>query len=60
MAVVGGLWKVTTGLLDKFGPDRVKDTPLSEAAMAGMAVGAAITGTRPIVEIMFADFSSMF
>ena len=56
VAVVGGLWKVTTGLLDKFGPDRVKDTPLSEAAMAGMAVGAAITGTRPIVEIMFADF----
>ncbi len=56
VATVGGLWKVTTGLLDKFGPDRVKDTPLAEAAMVGMAVGAAITGTRPIIEIMFADF----
>ncbi|MDD4363855.1 MAG: alpha-ketoacid dehydrogenase subunit beta [Atribacterota bacterium] len=59
VAVVGGLWKVTTGLLDRFGPDRVKDTPLSEAAIVGTAVGAAITGTRPIVEIMFADFLSV-
>jgi acetoin:2,6-dichlorophenolindophenol oxidoreductase subunit beta len=59
VATIGGLWKVTTGLLDKFGPDRVKDTPLSETAIVGTAVGAAITGTRPIVEIMFADFLSV-
>ena len=56
IAVYGGLWQVTKGLLDSFGEDRVKDTPLSETAIVGTAVGAAITGTRPIVEIMFADF----
>lgn len=59
VAVYGGLWQVTKGLLDSFGEDRVKDTPLSESAIIGTAVGAAITGTRPIVEIMYADFLSV-
>jgi len=47
---------VTRGLLGKFGPDRVRDTPISEAAIAGTAVGAALSGLRPVVEIMFMDF----
>lgn len=59
VAVYGGLWQVTKGLLVTFGEERVKDTPLSESAIVGTAVGAAITGTRPIVEIMYADFLSV-
>lgn len=52
----GGVFEVTSGLVDEFGEDRIRDTPISEAGFMGAAVGAAATGTRPIVEIMFADF----
>jgi len=52
----GGLYQVTVGLQDEFGEDRVFDTPLSETAIGGSAVGAALTGSRPIIEIMFGDF----
>jgi len=56
IALLGGVMGVTRGLLDEFGEERVRDCPLSETAIAGSAVGAAITGTRPIAEIMYADF----
>ncbi len=56
VAATGGPFAVTRGLLGKFGPDRVRDTPISEAAIAGAAVGAALSGLRPVVEIMFMDF----
>ena len=56
VAVAGGVFKVTVGLLDEFGPGRVLDTPISEAGIMGTGVGAALTGMRPIVEIMFGDF----
>ncbi len=52
----GGVFKATVGLLEKFGPKRVKDTPISEQAILGAAMGAAMTGLRPIAEIMFSDF----
>ncbi len=55
----GGSYKVTEGLLDEFGPGRVIDTPLAEATFTGAAVGAALTGTRPIVELLFVDFAPM-
>lgn len=55
----GGSYKVTVGLLDQFGPKRVIDTPISEASFTGMGVGAAITGMRPVVEILFIDFTSL-
>ena len=55
----GGSYKVTVGLLDEFGPKRVIDTPISEASFTGAGVGAAITGMRPIVEILFIDFTSL-
>ncbi len=53
----GGSYKVTAGLLDEFGKKRVIDTPISEASFTGAGVGAAITGMRPIVEILFIDFT---
>jgi pyruvate dehydrogenase E1 component beta subunit len=53
----GGTYAVTQGLLDEFGPDRVRDAPLSESAFVGAGVGAAIAGLRPIVEIMTVNFS---
>lgn len=56
VAAPGGPFAVTRGLLAKFGPARVRDTPISEAAIAGAAVGAALSGLRPVVEIMFMDF----
>ena len=56
VAVPGGPFAVTRGLLAKFGEGRVRDTPISEAAIAGAAVGAALSGLRPVVEIMFMDF----
>lgn len=56
VAVAGGVYKVTDGLLSEFGPLRVIDTPISEAGIAGLAVGAAMAGRRPVVEIMFGDF----
>ena len=52
----GGIFTVTRGLYEEFGPRRVRDTPISEAAFVGMAVGAAAAGLRPVVEIMFMDF----
>jgi pyruvate/2-oxoglutarate/acetoin dehydrogenase E1 component len=52
----GGVYKVTEGLLEEFGPTRVIETPISESAIVGAAVGAAIMGMRPVAEIMFADF----
>lgn len=52
----GGCFFVTEGLLEKYGPERVRDTPISENAILGCAVGAAMVGMRPIAEIMFADF----
>ena len=59
IAAAGGSFKATRGLLDAFGPDRVYDAPISEAAIAGVAVGAAITGKRPVAEIMFMDFITL-
>ena len=56
LAVPGGPFAVTRGLLAKFGAERVRDTPISEAAIVGAAVGAALSGLRPVVEIMFMDF----
>jgi pyruvate dehydrogenase E1 component beta subunit len=55
----GGLYQVTDGLQDRFGEERVFDTPLSETTLGGTAVGAALTGTRPVVEIMFGDFMAI-
>ena len=55
VALFGGAYGVTRGLLQEFGEDRVRDTPISEAAMIGLAIGAAINGMRPIVEIQFCD-----
>lgn len=52
----GGIFSSTTGLLERFGPERVRDTPISETAFMGLATGAAVEGLRPIVELMFADF----
>ena len=52
----GGIFSSTTGLLERFGPQRVIDTPISETAFIGLGVGAAVEGMRPIVELMFADF----
>jgi pyruvate/2-oxoglutarate/acetoin dehydrogenase E1 component len=56
VAVAGGVFAVTPGLHEKYGPERVFDTPISELALAGAAFGSAVTGKRPVVEIMFADF----
>jgi pyruvate/2-oxoglutarate/acetoin dehydrogenase E1 component len=55
----GGMFGATRGILDRFGPDRIIDTPLSEVAIAGAALGAAMVGLRPIAEIMFGDFISI-
>ena len=52
----GGIFSSTTGLIDRFGPERVLDTPISETAFIGLGIGAAVEGMRPIVELMFADF----
>ena len=52
----GGIFGQFKGLTEEFGRDRVLDTPISEAAIVGAALGAALTGMRPVVEIMFADF----
>ncbi|MBW1802162.1 MAG: alpha-ketoacid dehydrogenase subunit beta [Deltaproteobacteria bacterium] len=55
----GGIFQVSAGLLDEFGPKRVIDTPISEAAFVGGCVGAALTGMRPVAEIMFIDFTTV-
>src|SRR5438093_5753657 len=59
VAEAGTVYKVLTGLVNEFGPDRVLDTPISEAGFTGIAVGAAMTGLRPVVDIMFGDFSTL-
>jgi pyruvate/2-oxoglutarate/acetoin dehydrogenase E1 component len=59
IAIAGGVFAVTTGLYEKYGPERVFDTPISELAMTGAAFGAAVTGKRPILEIMFGDFLAL-
>jgi len=59
IGVYGGAFKAYKGLLDKYGPDRVISTPISEAAIIGAGIGAALTGYRPIVEIMFIDFATL-
>src|SRR6202162_4395751 len=56
VAAAGGVFKATVGLLEKIGPKRVRDCPISEQAILGAAMGAAMTGLRPIAEIMFSDF----
>ncbi len=56
IGAAGGVFKTTVGLQAEFGPDRVRDTPISEQAIVGMAMGAAMTGVRPVAEIMFSDF----
>jgi acetoin:2,6-dichlorophenolindophenol oxidoreductase subunit beta len=56
IAGAGGVFKTTPGLLERFGPRRVIDTPISEQAILGAAMGAAMTGLRPVAEIMFSDF----
>ena len=59
MAVMGNVFAITTGFLEEFGPNRVIDTPISEEGFMGMAVGAAMRGKRPIVELMYNDFVSV-
>jgi pyruvate dehydrogenase E1 component beta subunit len=55
----GGPWGATAGLVEEFGPERVRNTPISEAAICGVAIGAAQSGLRPVVEIMFIDFVTL-
>jgi pyruvate/2-oxoglutarate/acetoin dehydrogenase E1 component len=59
VAAPGGVFKVTAGLFERFGPERVFDTPISELALAGTAYGAAVTGLRPVFEVMFGDFMAL-
>ena len=56
IGVYGGAFGVTNGLLDEFGPERVRDTPIAESAIVGCAIGAALLGMRPVVELQFSDF----
>lgn len=56
VGVYGGAFGVSYGMIDEFGPDRIRDTPISEAVIVGAAAGAAVTGMRPIAEIQFSDF----
>ncbi len=56
IGAAGGVFKLTEGLFERFGPTRVRDTPISEQAIVGAAMGAAMTGLRPIAELMFSDF----
>jgi pyruvate dehydrogenase E1 component beta subunit len=59
IAGAGGVFKATAGLVDRFGPVRVRDTPISEQAIVGCALGAAMMGLRPVAELMFADFAGV-
>jgi pyruvate/2-oxoglutarate/acetoin dehydrogenase E1 component len=59
VAVAGGVFKATPALFERFGPERVFDTPISELALAGAAYGAAVTGLRPVFEVMFGDFMAL-
>ena len=58
MAVMGNVFAITKGFLEEFGPKRVIDTPISEEGFVGMAVGAAMRGMRPVVELMYDDFAT--
>ncbi|MRS05158.1 alpha-ketoacid dehydrogenase subunit beta, partial [bacterium] len=57
VGVWGGTYAVTKGFYDHFGPERVRDTPIAEAAIIGAAIGAALTGTRPVAELMTINFA---
>jgi pyruvate/2-oxoglutarate/acetoin dehydrogenase E1 component len=59
IAIAGGVFAATTGLYEKYGEERVFDTPISELALAGAAFGSAVTGLRPVIEIMFGDFLTL-
>jgi len=59
LGAYGGAFKVTQGLLERFGPERVRDTPISENSIVGVATGAAVLGMRPVAEIMFMDFLAL-
>lgn len=59
IGVYGGVFGVSQGMLEEFGPDRIRETPISEAAFVGAGVGSAVTGMRPIVELMFSDFMTV-
>jgi pyruvate dehydrogenase E1 component beta subunit len=59
VGAAGGVYKVSDGLFTEFGPQRVIDSPISEAGITGLGVGAAMTGMRPIIEIMFGDFTAL-
>ena len=59
IAEMGGSMGVTAGMLDEFGPDRVRNSPISEMAIAGAAIGAALQGMRPVAEIMYEDFAEL-
>lgn len=59
IGIYGGAFAVTRGMYDEFGPERIRDTPISEMAIAGAAIGAALTGTRPVAEIQFSDFLAL-
>lgn len=59
IGIYGGIFQVTAGLLNEFGPERVIDMPIAEAGFTGASVGAALTGMRPVVEIMFIDFTTV-
>jgi acetoin:2,6-dichlorophenolindophenol oxidoreductase subunit beta len=59
IGVYGGAFGITYGMLDEFGCERVRDTPIAEAGIVGVGVGAAMVGMRPIVEIMFSDFLTL-
>jgi pyruvate dehydrogenase E1 component beta subunit len=59
VGVYGGAFKVTQGLLERYGPERVRDTPISENSIIGVATGAALLGMRPVAEIMFMDFIAL-
>lgn len=59
IAEMGGSMGVTQGMLDEFGPDRVRNTPISEMAIVGAGIGAAVSGMRPIVEVMYQDFMTL-
>ena len=59
VAEAGTPFKVLSGLVEEFGPERIVDSPISEAGIAGLGVGAAMTGMRPVVDIMFGDFLTL-
>ena len=59
VGAAGGVFKATEGLYERFGSNRVLDTPISEQAIVGCAIGASLRGLKPVIEIMFADFAGV-